>query len=299
MGDELVADPTTNGIFDTKLFLIDEESRKERGNIRMIKIAWSAGHGLLTPGKRSPNDEREWSFNNKVVLAGMRHLAKYVGVEQLRVDDPSGKTDVPLKKRTDAANNWEADLYVSCHHNAFTGEWGNHGGVETFTFKHAQANPKSISIAKKIHPKVVEAMKLSNRGLKTANFHELRETNMPAVLIEGGFMDSRKDIVKMRDYRFLKAQGEAIANGIIEYFNLNLKGIENPKTPTIKPVAEEVKHSPSTITLKHSAAKAFKRAYDLGILTSDEWAKKAQEGLLSESDVSALTLEILHRKLLD
>ncbi len=269
----------------------------------MTKIAWSAGHGLLTPGKRSPNDEREWSFNNKVVIAGMRQLAKYVGVEQLRVDDPSGKTDVPLRERTDTANSWGADLYISCHHNAFTGTWGNHSGVETFTFKHPQANPKSVSIASKIHPKVVEAMKLKNRGLKTANFHELRETKMPAVLIEGGFMDSRIDILKMRNYQYMKAQGEAIANGIVEYFNLIPKvivqPIESPKPPSTKPKEGELMHNPSTFTLKQSAARSFKRAHELGILTSDEWAKKAEAGILSESDVSALTLEILLRTILE
>lgn len=187
----------------------------------MVKVAWSAGHSINTPGKRSPNDEREWSFNDKVVDAGMLYLAKYENVQQIRVDDSSGRADIPLEKRTDTANAWGADVYVSCHHNAINGVWGNHGGVETFI--HPQASKASQDIAALIHPKVVKAMGLTDRGLKTANYHDLRESNMPSVLVEGGFMDSRIDIKKMRDDKFLKAQGEAIAKGIAEYFNLKLK----------------------------------------------------------------------------
>lgn len=194
----------------------------------MVKIAWSAGHGMDTAGKRTPNGEREWSFNNKVVTAGMIYLARYEGVLQLRVDDSSGTTDIPLTTRTEKANAWKADIYVSCHHNAFTGTWGDHGGVETYVMKPEENNPLSLKLANLIHPKVVNAIGLRDRGVKSANFHELRETNMPAILIEGGFMDSRTDIKKMRDDKYLKAHGEAIARGIVEYFNLNLKVVEKP-----------------------------------------------------------------------
>ena len=190
------------------------------------RIAWSAGHGYNTPGKRSPQDEREWTFNDKVVDAGMLFLAKYEDVQQLRVDDPSGAVDAPLVARTNQANYFKADLYVSCHHNALAGVWGNHGGVETFT--HPQSSKASKEIAAVIHPKVVKAMGISDRGLKTANYHDLRESDMPAVLVEGGFMDSRIDIKKMRDDKHLRAQGEAIAKGIAEYFGLKLKGVSEP-----------------------------------------------------------------------
>ena len=58
-----------------------------------MKIALDAGHGLYTPGKRTPDDEREWSFNNKVLLACKEELEKYKGVDILRLDDPTGKND--------------------------------------------------------------------------------------------------------------------------------------------------------------------------------------------------------------
>lgn len=202
----------------------------------MKKVAWSAGHGRHTAGKRSPSDEREWTFNTKVVTAGMLYLAKYENVQQLRVDDTSGNSDISLSARTNEANNWGADIYVSSHHNALTGVWGDHSGVETFLMTPRGDNPKSLKLAQAIHPKVLKVMGLTDRGIKDINFHELRETDMPAVLVEGGFMDSRIDIKKMRDDKFLRAQGEAIAQGIAEYFGLKLKG---SVTTVSNPVKEE------------------------------------------------------------
>ena len=185
----------------------------------MVKIALDAGHATNTAGKRTPDGEREWSFNNAVAIAAERYLKEYEGVEVLRVDDRSGKRDVPLKERTDAANRWGADYYVSIHHNAMTGAWHNGGGVETFV--HPNASEASKRLAKAVHPRIVSAMGIGDRGVKVANHHVTRETKMPAILTEGGFMDSRKDIVAMRNPAKMDAQGRAIAEGLAEVASLS------------------------------------------------------------------------------
>lgn len=197
----------------------------------MVKIALDAGHGMNTAGKRTPDGEREWSFNNKVLLACSSRLNDYENVTVLRLDDPTGKTDVPLINRTNQANRWDADVLVSIHHNALNSKWGNHGGVETFTMDHPQANPKSVDIARIIQPKIVKAMGLRDRGIKKKNLHMLRESNMPAILTEGGFMDSLTDIGALRSDAKLKAQGEAIADGLAEYFKLKLRKKEEVALP--------------------------------------------------------------------
>lgn len=187
----------------------------------MVKIAIDVGHGADTPGKRTPDGEREWTFNNKVALAALAKLNTFQNVEVIRLDDPTGKTDVPLKTRTDRANTWKADVLVSMHHNAHLGKWGAHGGIETYT--QPGASQKSQAIAAIVHPRVVKAMGLRDRGKKTLNLHILRESIMPALLIEGGFMDSTVDIKAMRDNKKLQAQGEAIADGLAVYFKLQPK----------------------------------------------------------------------------
>ena len=198
----------------------------------MVKIALDAGHGINTPGKRTPDGEREWTFNSKVALAVIAKLNTFQNVEILRLDDSTGKTDVALVTRTNRANTWKADVLVSMHHNAYLGKWGSHGGIETYT--QPGASQQSRDIAAVVHPRVVKAMGLQDRGRKTLNLHMLRESSMPAILIEGGFMDSTVDIVAMRDNKRLQAQGEAIAESLAVYFKLKPKaGGSNPPGTTV------------------------------------------------------------------
>ncbi|MEL3961479.1 N-acetylmuramoyl-L-alanine amidase [Lysinibacillus endophyticus] len=184
----------------------------------MVKIGFDAGHGINTPGKRTPDGEREWSFNNQVAIAFQKELSQYGGVELRRFDDPTGQRDVPLLERTNGANRWGADYYISFHHNALAGQWGNHTGVETFVY--TSPKPGSLALANAIHPAVVLAYGLRDRGIKRANLHIVRETTMPAILIEGGFMDSTIDIKKLRDNQVLANAGTQIAQALAKYLGL-------------------------------------------------------------------------------
>ena len=189
----------------------------------MIKIGYDAGHGLNTPGKRTPDGEREWTFNDKVARAFANELALYEGVASKRFDDPTGKRDVPLKERTDGANAWGADYYISFHHNANTSKWGDWTGVETYVYL-GNTKTKSGDLARAIHPALVKAYGLRDRGIKEKNLHIVRETKMPAILIEGGFMDSTIDIKKLRDDKVLENAGREIARALAKFLGLKKRG---------------------------------------------------------------------------
>jgi N-acetylmuramoyl-L-alanine amidase len=265
----------------------------------MVKIVIDAGHGFNTPGKRSPDDEREWSFNNKVAQYAIAKLQTYNDVEILRVDDPTGKTDVSLITRTNLANEWKADVYASIHHNALNGKWGKHSGIETYTMDNPTANSKSTEIAGAIHPRVVMAMGISNRGMKQANFHVLRESAMPAFLTEGGFMDSIVDITKLRDDNYLKAQGEAIAEGLAVYFKLKLK----PTLVEIPTLSGQQGgnhfYQPSMQTIINSTIDVLIRLENKqeGAL-SPVWREKLSQGTLTNSDAIGILFVALDRGLL-
>ncbi|MEN2465617.1 N-acetylmuramoyl-L-alanine amidase [Ornithinibacillus sp. JPR2-1] len=186
----------------------------------MVKVALDAGHGMNTPGKRTPDGEREWSFNSKVVTAATKYLNEYDNVTVIRLDDPTGKTDISLTKRTNKANSESADILISYHHNANTGQWGTWTGTETY---HYPGSSSGYALASKIHPAIVGAMVLRDRGIKSENFHMLRESKMPAILIEGGFMDSTIDIVKLRDSNVLDRAGRALADALAAHFGLKKK----------------------------------------------------------------------------
>lgn len=180
-------------------------------------IAIDAGHGLHTSGKRTPDGEREWTFNQQVAQAIIANLGNYEGVTTVRLDDPTGATDVALTSRTNKANQAQADLLISCHHNANSGSWGTWTGTETYSYPGSSAGK---ALAQAVHPQVVKAYGLRDRGMKTANFHMLRESRMPAILIEGGFMDSTIDIKKLRNSKVLAAAGKNIAEGIAKHLQL-------------------------------------------------------------------------------
>jgi len=260
-----------------------------------FKIAIGAGHSLYTAGKRTPDDEREWSFNDKIVVAFIKEMSKYEGVEIRRFDDPTGKIDVPLITRTNNANAWGADIYISVHHNASTGRWGNWTGTETYT--QTGVGGKALELAKLVHPEIVKAYGLRDRGIKTANFHITRETRMPAILLENAFMDSRIDILKMRDDRVLANAGIGIANAVAKYANLKLKPIPTPQPKT------EIKKQGGNRMLKlqdwqwRVIADVLRDQHKDGILSSPDWEVMARNKELSVDESILLIYATLGRNL--
>ena len=192
------------------------------------KIGCDAGHSLTTPGKQTPDREKEWSFNDVQIRAFIAEMKTYEDVEVYRYDDPTGKTDVPLKTRTDKANKEKVDLYISFHHNANTGKWGDWTGTEVHVYK---TKPKeAVKLAQIVHPKLAKAYGLKDRGIKYTDLHITRETDMTSILIEGGFMDSRIDIKKMRDVEVLNNVGKAVAEAVAQFAGLKKKEIKK-ETP--------------------------------------------------------------------
>ena len=165
----------------------------------MFKIALNAGHGIYTSGKRclkslDQNETREWSLNSRICSKIEQKLKAYSGYEIIRLDDTTGKTDVTLKTRTDKANNFGADFYLSIHHNAGV-NGGSGGGVIAIVYTKASA--KSLEWQKALYDSIIKHTGLKgNRSepLQKQNLHEVRESKMPCVLLECGFMDSKTDV---------------------------------------------------------------------------------------------------------
>jgi N-acetylmuramoyl-L-alanine amidase len=183
-----------------------------------LKIAIDAGHGPNTPGKRSPDGMREYWFNSAVANAMKAELEKYEGVSVLFTHEDG--RDVPLTERTNKANRWGADVLVSIHANAFEGIMGGHGGIDTFVYG---TSGHSYKIAQIVQRNLIAATELRDRGVKVANFHMLRETEMPAILIEHGFMDSTTDLPYLKSDDYRKLCGEINAKSIAEYYGLKKK----------------------------------------------------------------------------
>jgi N-acetylmuramoyl-L-alanine amidase len=198
----------------------------------MLKFTEDGGHGGfgVTPGKRVPDGSMyEWDFNGAVAAKVKNLLAQYKDVAVLRVDDPTGKTDVALGKRTDQINGWGSQFHLSIHANAAGDGWSSAHGIETFAYK---AGTTSHEIAKKVQKALVKATGLTDRGVKTANFHMLRETKCPAILVECGFMSNKEEAALLKSDAYRTKIANAIVGALAEHFKL----VKVAPTPPKKPV---------------------------------------------------------------
>lgn len=190
------------------------------------KIALSDGHGSQTAGKRTPDGYKENKFNKAVVNYLDKEL-KRCGFTTKQVAPTDA--DTPLKARTDAANSWGADIYVSVHYNALAHKWRDgEGGIETFYHEGSSTGKK---LASAIHKELIKGTKMRDRGLKTSNLHETRETKMPAVLIEAGFMDIKREAELMESASYQKECAIEIAKGICNYFDVKYKAATAASKP--------------------------------------------------------------------
>jgi len=195
----------------------------------MTLIAIDAGHGYETPGKRSPDGMREYAFNRAVAKELMIQLeGKSIRTIQTHHD----ATDVPLIQRTILANQSRAAFLVSIHANAFgNGQWNEVAGIETYV--HTKKGNAARPIAQTIHQALITGTKQKDRGIKQADFYLLRESTMPAVLVECGFMTNRQEKALLASPEYRIKCGRLIADGIVSYLkevNLYTEDVTNPSS---------------------------------------------------------------------
>ena len=194
-------------------------------------IALDNGHGIRTPGKRTPkwtdgtksiytkNDfMHEWEFNRGVVKRLKVELERN-GFKVLEVSPTD--IDTSIIRRTRAANVAKADIYVSVHANALGNVWNEKvNGIETLT----SGKGESLALGKILQKHMVWASGLRDRGMKDGSWlGVVKGTHMPAVLVECGFMDNPAEakMLNMAEYR--QQMAVALCKGICEYYNVVYK----------------------------------------------------------------------------
>lgn len=165
----------------------------------MFRFTINAGHGKYTAGKScdktlDPKGTPEWELNARVCEKIEKKLKEYSGYEYIRLDDRTGETDIPLPTRIGRANDFKADFYLSIHHNAGAARTTS-GGIYAITYLNVDDVTRDWQ--KALYDSLIKHTGLKgNRAspLARMNLKECRETKMPAVLLELGFMDSKTDV---------------------------------------------------------------------------------------------------------
>ncbi|WP_226578001.1 N-acetylmuramoyl-L-alanine amidase [Halobacillus litoralis] len=197
-------------------------------------VALDDGHGMETPGKRTPfipeinRSIKENEFNRKVV-GYLTEILLAHGFRVLQVA-PTDE-DTPLPVRTDEANRNNADIYVAVHYNAYDGTFSQTpNGIEIYVYP-GNLNQESGRLASLVGNYLRKGTQQNWRGIKEANFHVLRETNMPAILTENGFMDNKREALLMIDDDFQREVAAEHAQGICEFFGITFKGTREAFDP--------------------------------------------------------------------
>ncbi len=178
------------------------------GNGKKV-IVIDAGHGDHDPGAVG-NSIREKDINLAIALKVEAMLKKNpkVDVVMTRSDD----TFLELKERVRVAQNVNADVFVSIHNNS-----GSSAATGTESY-YQRANSKSLATV--LHKYLLAATGLTDRKVQYGNFHVIRETTMPAALLEVGFVSNSGDAAKLKDEAFQQRVAEAIAKGLFEYLGV-------------------------------------------------------------------------------
>lgn len=180
-------------------------------------IVIDAGHGNGDPGSINKKYGLfEKDFNLSAVLKLKTELEKNSNI----VVHLTRSTDIflELDERVAFAEKIpgvgkKADLFISIHANSFTDASAN--GTETY---YNRANSKAL--AETLHPYVVAAMGLKDRGVKTAAFKVIKSTTMPAILIEAGYMSNESDVKVLFNEASQKKLATELTAGIKKYLKL-------------------------------------------------------------------------------
>lgn len=203
-------------------------------------IALDAGHGLNTAGKRTPDGVREWTMNDKVRDKVVDILAGY-DCEIIFPDHNEGSVDESLASRKNMYVVADVDAAVSIHHNAYSGEWNEKiTGVETYVDRNNTA--EDMRLAKCIQKRLPSYTGLKDRGVKKANWAVINQNSVPAVLVEGGFMDCTIDYKVITSDAGQTAYAKAVAEGLIEFLDLEKKDapVVAPSTPSAPSVTSDL-----------------------------------------------------------
>lgn len=173
-----------------------------------MKIFINPGHapnGNPDPGAVNPTYGYKEAIIAGDVGAIVARCLRNVGYETVCYQSNS------LYAITENANFYDYDLFVSIHCNA-----GGGTGIETYCYK---SNTNAEKLAECIQKQVVDAIGLRDRGVKYKQYTVLTDTNMPAALVELGFMDS-DDINVLIDRNKQIEYARAIARGITDYVKM-------------------------------------------------------------------------------
>lgn len=180
---------------------------------QVYKIVIDPGHGGDDPGATGASGRYEKDFTLSVSKKIVRLLEQEPKIQVFMTREDDRTLSTADRFRPNFANDLQADLYLSVHGNTF--ESPSVSGIETFYY-----HDESLSLAETVHAKLAAASGFEDRGVKREDYYVLKETNMPAILMELGYLTNPQEEETMWTDEFQESVASAIVEGIKEYLQI-------------------------------------------------------------------------------
>ena len=194
-------------------------SQFEKGDIVML----DPGHGGYDPGAITKQGVYEKTINLQISQKVKEMLSPSgIGVFLTREEDidyvPDGvkgktvKKQLDLNRRIEMAKEVTADVFVSLHVNATVA--GQDSGAETYYHYQSDSGKR---LAELIQQELIKIPGMNRRIAKPGDFYIIKNTAMPAVIVEVGYLSSLKEQKKLQQSWYQDQLARAIAKGIANY----------------------------------------------------------------------------------
>ncbi|MBF4501104.1 N-acetylmuramoyl-L-alanine amidase [Savagea sp. SN6] len=206
-----VTTPTGHKGFVHKYYIKLVNKKGNAVQNRIIVI--DPGHGGSDPGAISGGaNEKSITLNvSKKVADKLRRAGANVHMTR------TGDTYPTLTQRTQFAKSKFAESFISIHANSAS---ASASGTEVWIDTKFNANgAESRLLAQYVQNKIVQKVNMKDRGVKDSAFQVLRQNNIPAILIELGFITNSSDRHKMTSEEYTELFAQAIYEGIVQYYS--------------------------------------------------------------------------------
>lgn len=213
------------GILSLSVFWQGSSAVVSQLNVHRIAML-DPGHGGYDPGAITSMGVYEKEINLQIAQI-VKNMLQPSGIEVFLTreedvdyvpDGVTGKTtkkQIDLNKRIEMASNAKADVYVSLHVNSTSS--GQNSGAETFYHFKSEEGKR---LAASIQQELIKIPSMNQRVAKPGDFYVIKNTRMPAVIVEVGYLSSAKEQKKLQQTWYQEQLARAIAKGIANYFEI-------------------------------------------------------------------------------
>ena len=185
---------------------------------RTETIVIDAGHGGKDTGAMSKRDHYEEKELTLATARMIQHSLQQLGYKTVMTRQHDAY--ISLRGRAEIANAIEGDLFVSIHYNHAPSESAK--GIEVYHYKESPQSKRIVAskvLAQDVLKRVVTLTGGESRGVKEANFAVIRETKMPAILVEAGFLSNARERECIHDPKYQRKIAWGIARGVDAYLD--------------------------------------------------------------------------------